>query len=117
MPVKFEKKIPIKISLCRKLPKMRLLTLIAVIFSSPFAQGANIFTFFPTVMHSHYVFAKPLLQELSRNGHNLTILTFKSIGYKSDTYREIIPTMPEGVLQNWEGKFEVKSDHKELLFK
>lgn len=55
----------------------------------PFASSYNILGFFPVTYKSHYSFAKPLITELAKRGHNLTVYTVFADGAFSGKYREI----------------------------
>lgn len=74
---------------------MRLCVAFLTLFLVSSSLGANIFALLPTFSHSHYLLMVPLLQELSKNGNNLTVVTLKGIDYASETYHEIIPTVPK----------------------
>lgn len=69
------------------------------------AQPANIFGVFTVYSKSHYEMIKPLLKELARSGHNLTVLTFFKTKNLPDNFHEIIIELPKHVYDEIEGNF------------
>lgn len=66
-----------------------MIKLIALVLLCCCASAHNILGFFPVPFKSHYSFAKPLLSELSKRGHNLTIYTVFPDKIPPNGYREI----------------------------
>lgn len=84
--------------------------IIAILLGCQQTQAANIFALMPTFSHSHYVLAIPLFKELSQSGHNLTVITLKGAGIKSQTYHEIVPELPEMYDKIFDGKINLWID-------
>ncbi|XP_065219039.1 UDP-glycosyltransferase UGT5-like isoform X41 [Planococcus citri] len=62
---------------------------IVLLCSFHFAIGSDILAFFPIRTQSHYIFVKPLLDELAKRGHNLTVYTPFPDKIPPKKYREI----------------------------
>lgn len=69
--------------------------LLSFIICATFAQSANIFGVFPVFSKSHYVLSLPLLKELARSGHNLTVITLYKTKNLPANFHEIVIELPK----------------------
>ncbi len=68
-------------------------------------DSANIFAVYTVVSKSHYVLALPLLKELTRSGHNITVLSiFKTKNLPKENFTEIYIDLPKRIWDSFDGK-------------
>uniref|UniRef100_A0A2S2PG58 UDP-glucuronosyltransferase n=1 Tax=Schizaphis graminum TaxID=13262 RepID=A0A2S2PG58_SCHGA len=75
-----------------------LLLLPAVLSPSPTALAANILAFMPMPLKSHFGGFQPMLEELARRGHNVTVVSaFPLTGRRVPNYTDVDVMPPQGV--------------------
>lgn len=80
--------------------------LIFLVFASGvvISQSANIFAVYTIFSKSHYVLALPLLKELARSGHNLTVLSIYKTKNLPENFHEIYIKVPQRFWDSVNGK-------------
>lgn len=77
--------------------------LILIAIFATIVQSANIFGVFAIFSKSHYVLSLPLLKELAKSGHNLTVITLFKTKNLPDNFHEIVIELPEHISNSIEG--------------